>query len=320
MTDKRGESDTGFTVEDLTRRTVLKATGAAAGLSLGAGTASAEADDEAVTEQVGVAGIRNFVDPVFGLAAMGPNPCQGGRDDCLDAFPSQIRPAAKVDMEIGIPGVLFGVAEAGGLSAETTAAVNEAVADGSLEDDTLPSGGPTVGGEQVPVAAVANALVDTLGFHFHPAGLLVEPGDLVLFNAATADHGVAAYHELHGRQNRVPDGVGPMASPLLPAGGFWIAQFEAEGVYDLYCPPHQVFGMVMRVVVWDGEGAVPELSVENTGRPPGREQFLPHVLADLDPNLPSEAEALGSDALSPDNIAAEGEVPWADVVAEHRSG
>jgi plastocyanin len=316
MIERGDDSGDALTLDDLTRRSVLRATGGAAALSL---EATGVAGGERV-EQVGTAGVKNFVDPVFGMAALGPNPCRDGDGDCLQAFPQQIRPAAEVDMHIGIPGVLFGVASAGGLSEETTAAVNAAVADGSLEGDSLPSGSVQVGGDEVSVAAITGALLDTVGFHYDPAGLRVEPGDLVLFNAETPDHGVAAYHEGHGRQNRVPDGVGPMTSPMIPVGGFWIAQFEEAGVYDLYCPPHQVFGMVMRVVVWDGSGDVPELSVENTGRPPGHENFLPEILAGLDPNLPSSAEALATDALAPENIAAEGTVSWDAVVDEHRTG
>jgi plastocyanin len=320
MTDSIDDSDEPLTIDDLTRRSVLRAAGGATALTLGTGTVSGATRDTPTTEQVGVAGIRNVVDPVFGFAAMGPNPCAGGGDGCLRAFPEQIRPSAIVGMELDIPGLLFGVAGSGGLSDRTTAAINEAAADGSVSGDQLPGGAVTVDGDRVPIRAIARALVDTVGFHFDPVGLRVEPGDVVMFNATSPDHAVAAFHELHGRQNRVPDDVGPLSSPLVPVGGFWLAQFETEGVYDLYCPPHAVFGMVMRVVVWDGEGEVPGLSVENNGRPPEGENALPSILAGLDPNVPSSAEVLESEALRPDHVASAGEVPWVDVVAEHRSG
>jgi plastocyanin len=222
-------------------------------------------------------------------------------------------------MHTDLPEAALAVAGAGGLSAETTAAVNEAVADGSLADDEVPDGGPTVDGERIPVAAVAQSLVDAVGFHFDPAGLRIEPGDIVLFNAVAPDHGVAVYHEGHGRQNRVPDGVGPMASPLVPVGGYWLARFETEGVYDIYCPPHQVFGMVGRLVVWDGSGDVPTPDIENTGRPPQPENAIASILGGLDPNLPSSAEALTSDALDPRHIVDEGAVHWDAVVEEHRT-
>ncbi|AUV82309.1 hypothetical protein C2R22_12200 [Salinigranum rubrum] len=314
MNNGEGGDERELTFDTIPRRTVLKATGGGVGLSLGTGSVAA-ASGERTVEQVG---IKNYVDPVFGFAAMGPNPCASGDDSCLERFPEQIRPSALIGMHIGIPGLLFGVAESGVPSDQTTATINAAVADGSLSGDQLPGGAVTVGGDRVPIRAIAGALVDTVGFHFDPAGLLVSPGDLVLFNAASPDHGVAAFHEQHGRQNRVPDGVGPLSSPLVPVGGFWIAHFETEGVYDLYCPPHGVFGMVVRVVVWDGD--VPDLSVENTGRPPEEENALPSILAGLDPNVPSSAEALESEALDPANIVSRGEVGWHEVVEEHRAG
>ena len=314
-----------MTVHDLPRRTVLKAGGGAAALTLGARTVSGSTGS-GTSEQFSPG---TFVDPVFGLPSLGPNPCAGDghddtddtddTDDCLDAFPDLVRPAAKVGMHTDLPEAALAVAEAGGLSAETTAAVNEAVADGSLEGDDIPDGGPMVGGEQIPVAAVAQSLVDTVGFHFDPAGLRLEPGDVVLFNAVAPDHGVAVYHEGHGRQNRVPDGVGPMASPLVPVGGYWLARFETEGVYDLYCPAHQTLGMAGRFVVWDGSGDVPALDVENTGRPPQPENVIPAILGGLDPNLPSSAEVLASGPLAPQHIVDEGSVSWEAVVEAHRT-
>ncbi|WP_318569162.1 cupredoxin domain-containing protein [Salinigranum marinum] len=320
MTSNGGGEQDPLGPNDLARRTVLKATGGAAALSVGTGSVAGAVDGESAVEQVGTAGVKNVVDPVFGFAAMGPNPCAGtDGTDCLGAFPEPIRPAARVDMHIEIPEVLFAVAEAGGLSNETTAAINEAVADGSLTGDDLPDGGTQIDGEQLSVTAVAEALVDTAGFHFDPAGLRVQPGDVVLFNAESPDHGVAAFHQRHGRQNRVPAGVGPLSAPLVPVGGFWLAQFDTEGVYDLYCPPHGVFGMVMRVVVWDGDGSVPQLDIGPPGRPPEEENALPSIVAGLNPNVPSSAAALESQALTPENVVDQGTVGWQEVVTEYRT-
>lgn len=319
MVSSDGNEEGTLSLETLTRRAVVRAAGGAATLGIGAGSVSAAGGGGPTVEQVGIAGVKNVVDPVFGFAAMGPNPCRDGDGDCLQAFPQPIRPATAVDLHIGIPGLVFGVVESGGLSSETTATLNQAVADGSLEGDTLPQTSVNIGDDEVPIPAIGQALLETEGFHFDPAGLSVEPGDIVLFNAETPDHGVAVYHERHGRQNRVPDGVGPMTAPMIPAGGFWLAQFEKPGVYDLYCPPHQLFGMVMRIVVWDGSGDVPDHSVENTGRPPTGENLLSEVLAGLDPNVPSSAEALATDVLTPANIADAGEVSWHEVVEAHRT-
>jgi plastocyanin len=304
MTGTEGDRGAQLTIQDLTRRTVLKAGGGAAALTLGARTVSGSTGS-GTTEQFSPG---TFVDPVFGLPSLGPNPCAGSghddhdaNDDCLGAFPDLVRPAAKVAMHTDLPEAALAVVGAGGLSTETTAAVNEAVADGSLEGDDIPDGGPMVGGERIPAEAVAQSLVDTVGFHFDPA------------------HGVAVYHEGHGRQNRVPDGVGPMASPLVPAGGYWLAQFETEGVYDFYCPAHQTLGMAGRFVVWDGSGDVPALDVENTGRPPQLENVMPAILGGLDPNLPSSADALASGPLAPQHIVDEGSVSWEAVVEAHRT-
>jgi hypothetical protein len=176
---------------------------------------------------------------------------------------------------------------------------------------------------------------------------------VVLFGAEAPDHAVAAYHERHGRQNRVPDGIGPIASPLVPVGGYWLYHFPVEGVYDLYCPPHQTFGMAMRVVVYGGDDAengddgmddagtdgnggdgsdgdsdgsdgdshgagIPAPSIEQTGRPPQAENAIAGILGGLDPNLPSSIEVLESDALEPATVVESGRVSWETVVAEHR--
>ena len=295
----------------LARRAVLRATGGVAALSLAAGTAAASnhGDGDTGSDRGPDGSTPGDIDPIFGRPSAGPLP-EGLADHV-------------VDMEIGIPGLLFGVTAAGGLSEETTAAVNEAVADGSLTGDDLTEDGPEVGGERVSVPVIAEALTNTLGFHFHPAGLAVEPGDVVAFTAPSPDHAVASFHERHGRQNRVPgapgSGTGLISAPLVPVGGHWLYRFTRPGVYDLYCPPHELFGMVMRVVVVAGRD-VPELSVDGEGRPPEDVNEMKFVLGGLDPNLPSAAEAFATDALDPENVVDEGTVDWEAVVEEHRTG
>jgi plastocyanin len=318
-------------IDAVGRRTVLRAAGASAALSLGAGTATA-AGGRGGGESSGGTSIDGWeqsppasLDPLFGWASAERNPCGGdASDDCFDAFPDEVRPSHEVEMRIGIPGLLFAVAGAGGLSQATTESINEEVADGEVRADRLhrPHASVTVQGQEGPesvtVREIAHAVAETTGFHFGPAGLAVEPGDVVLFSAESPDHAVAAFHERHGRQNRVPDGVGPFSSPLVPVEGLWLHRFDEPGVYDVYCPPHAVFGMVMRIVVHDGSGEVPSLSVEDTGRPPEAENTLPSILGGLDPNVPSSREVLTSDLLDPEHVVSEGAVSWHDVVADHR--
>jgi plastocyanin len=216
-----------------------------------------------------------------------------------------------------LPGVLFGAA--GVLDEDQRETVNEAVAGGTV-DELSDSPIEALGGASL--RNVGETLLDTLGFYFEPAGIRVEPGDIVVFDAVSPDHLVASYHERHGRQNRVPgdpgSGTGLISSPLVPVGGYWLYQFEEPGVYDLNCTVHELFGMVMRVVVTDGPGDVPEPDVDGEGRPPEDRNEIELVFGGLDPNLPSALDAFETDALSPENIVAEGEVSWEAVVDEHR--
>lgn len=88
-------------------------------------------------------------------------------------------------------------------------------------------------------------------FHFEPSGLAVDSGDIVQFTYTAPDHTITAYHPAHGFQRRVPEGVPPFSSPVVNAGGAWLYRFEKEGLYDMYCAPHHILGMAMRIVVGD---------------------------------------------------------------------
>lgn len=334
--DQRGTEGTPA-AGGLARRAVLRAAGASAALSLGAGGVTAAGEDhanggEGGSETSGESATpdrsSNAIDPVFGLASAGPNPCGGDVPaDCLAEFRRPVRPSHEVEMLVGIPESLLLIGQVGPPPALSShlANVNAAVADGTVEPGELdaPDAEVTVeppAGESLTltIREVAETLARTHGFHYGPTGLHVAPGDVVVFSAETPDHGVSAYHERHGRQNRVPEGAEPLSAPIVPVGGYWLYRFDESGVYDLYCPPHQTFGMVMRVVVHDGSGEVPSLDVENTGRPPEDENAIPSILGGLDPNLPSSREVLESDALAPERIVDEGSVPAAAVIAEHR--
>lgn len=287
------------------RRAVLRAAGASAALALGSGAVAATPPDGASTGPGSGGGSSNpnYIDPIFGQSSAGPIP---------NSFPPTVRPSHEVEVHIDLPpDFVFAAGQL--LTPAQKQTVNAAVASG----DVSGLSGATVFGD-VSLLDIGHALLDTVGFHYEPAGLKVAPGEVVLVNATTPDHGVAAYHERHGRQNRVPEGVGPISAPLIPVGGYWLYRFEEVGVYDLYCPPHEVFGMVLRVVVCEDGGDVPQLDGGPGGRPPDDENLLSLVFGGLDPNVPSAAEALASPALSPVNVADEGEVAWDAVVDEHR--
>jgi len=92
----------------------------------------------------------------------------------------------------------------------------------------------------------------------------VDPGAIVEFDFNTPEHTATAYHPGQERQQRVPDGVPAFSSTVNEHHGFWLYRFEDEGVYDLFCAPHEWGGMGMRIVVGDDPGNV----VRAPGRPP----------------------------------------------------
>jgi plastocyanin len=143
-------------------------------------------------------------------------------------------------------------------------------------------------------------------FYFDPVGLAVEPGDTVQFNMATPHHNVNAYHPAFGYNQRVPDGVPPFSSPILGAGESWLYTFETEGVHNIMCAPHELFGMVGTVVVGSatGPGANP------VGDAPGGERARP----------PEYTAALVYEdpAMEPSTIVEQGSVAWSDLAAESK--
>jgi plastocyanin len=92
---------------------------------------------------------------------------------------------------------------------------------------------------------------------FDPVGLLVRPGQSVTWinrdpgNAHTA----TAFHpENDGHPLRMPSAAKPWNSDyLLPDGTFTVA-FTDIGIYDYFCIPHEMAGMVARILVL-GEGS-----------------------------------------------------------------
>ena len=145
-------------------------------------------------------------------------------------------------------------------------------------------------------------------FYFEPTGLFVESGDVVKFVFATPDHAVTTFHPGLGRTQRVPDGVPALSSPMMTAGSYWLYRFETPGVYDLYCPPHEPYGMTMRVVVDEAGGpatqpASTEPAAHGQPRPP----------------MAMSAAILNDDALAPENVVEKGTVAWAAIADESKA-
>jgi hypothetical protein len=152
-------------------------------------------------------------------------------------------------------------------------------------------------------------------FFFDPVGLHVQSGDIVQFTFASPDHTVTAYHEDIGFQHRMPADAPPFSSPIITADGAWLYRFDQEGVYDLYCGPHHILGMVMRVVVGDiDEADYPDFLSSPDKIPPFGEEFENLLVRFSDETetvewvFPTPREILTANALDPVRIQDEGTV------------
>ncbi len=136
-------------------------------------------------------------------------------------------------------------------------------------------------------------------FYFEPVGLLIAPGDTIEFIAAGPHHTATAYHAQHVKSHRVPEGVEPFSSPVVPVGERWSYTFTVEGTYDIWCAPHEHYGMVMRVIV--GAPGGPAAAAIEDRSPVG-------VYAQA-------AAVLDDPALDPARIMSVGSVMWAEISA-----
>lgn len=206
-------------LENVSRRAVLKITGAGAGIAAlgGASTAGAdqaegngtESDGESTETDDGVHFVEDLIDPTFGY------PLAAGETDDVDV-------------------------------AHTVDAYTE---EGPGDHENFPS---------PPESGNGGASEFPFEFAFDPVGIHVTTDDVVKFRDTAGEHTVTAFHgkfTVPQREvpMRVPDGVPGFTSPPLVDGESWLYQFPVAGVYDLFCLPHLDFGMVMRVVVSDAE-------------------------------------------------------------------
>ena len=94
---------------------------------------------------------------------------------------------------------------------------------------------------------------DSLGSRvwFDPVGLLVAPGTTVRWVLEANVHSATAYHPTNGSwAPRIPAGAEPWDSGILTEPGqTFERRLDVPGVYDYYCIPHEMAGMVGRIVV-----------------------------------------------------------------------
>lgn len=86
---------------------------------------------------------------------------------------------------------------------------------------------------------------------FDPLGLRVAPGTTVRWVLDANVHSATAYHPDNGSWAlRIPAGAAPWDSGILTKPGQTFEhRLDAPGVYDYFCIPHEMAGMVGRIVV-----------------------------------------------------------------------
>jgi len=102
--------------------------------------------------------------------------------------------------------------------------------------------------------------------YFDPAGIHIAPGDTVRWVQLSGFHSITAYHpDNDNHELRIPETAEPWDSDILLAdypkrGATFEHVFTVQGVYDYFCKPHEMAGMVGRVVVGEpgnGPGTKP---------------------------------------------------------------
>ena len=88
---------------------------------------------------------------------------------------------------------------------------------------------------------------------FDPIGVRIEPGQTVRWLMASPGnpHTTTAYHPRNANHSlRIPEAAEPWDSGFLvqPGDRFQVT-LTVEGVYDYFCLPHELAGMVGRIVV-----------------------------------------------------------------------
>ena len=129
--------------------------------------------------------------------------------------------------------------------------------------------------------------------YFDPAGVHIAPGDTVRWVQISGFHSITAYHPSNDNHElRIPVSAKPWDSDILlgthpKRGATFEHVFTVQGVYDYFCKPHEMAGMVGRIVVGDpgdGPGTKPFAYA-----PAERWKAIPEVARDA---FPSIAEVL----------------------------
>ncbi len=96
---------------------------------------------------------------------------------------------------------------------------------------------------------------------FDPVGIHINPGQTVRWIVGQNVHTTTAYHPRNGNHSlRIPETAVPWDSGyLVNPGDHFEVKLDVEGVYDYFCIPHEMSGMVGRIIVGKptGPGSLP---------------------------------------------------------------
>src|SRR5258708_8257116 len=96
--------------------------------------------------------------------------------------------------------------------------------------------------------------------HFDPIGILIEPGWRVRWRCVASVHTTTAYHPKNMNHSlRIPEIAQPWDSNYLLPGHTFEITLTVEGIFDYFCLPHEIAGMVARIIVATpaGPGTLP---------------------------------------------------------------
>lgn len=103
-------------------------------------------------------------------------------------------------------------------------------------------------GQPIEIHMIANASGSYVGFD--PIGLLIQPGQTVRWVCQASVHTTTAYHPKNANHSlRIPAAATSWNSGYLLPGKSFEWTFTVPGAYDYFCTPHEMAGMVGRIIV-----------------------------------------------------------------------
>lgn len=115
---------------------------------------------------------------------------------------------------------------------------------------------------------------------FDPIGLRIEVGQAVRWTNRDAgnSHTATAYHpDISERPLRIPQVAQPWDSGYLLPDEMFSVTLTVPGVYDYYCIPHEMAGMVGRIVVGEPPERWTDTAFSSDGLPEAALQAFPSV-------------------------------------------